>query len=323
MTLTATRRFVFKRTDQLSAREQAQFTELFGRVFGQELSREQFERKYLCTPLGHSHHGLMVVEDRIVGAYNLVPYLYECFGTRRLFGLSVDAMVDEEHRSGPFNLLKLARLVYREAVREDVVFAFGFPNDQAYEFTKKVLRWKTLGELDFYALPIRIGALRDSLRWINPLSRLCAAGWVHLPRPLKAGSAGVRIEKVCDAAFRRHRYDERHSVVRLKHGGECTYRIYEEEGGARALYLIDVTPLTADRFAEAVRVLHGIAASSADVMLYVGRLPFRPKGLLRVPPARWPRHIRMCGKVLDPERVDDRILQIENWNVNISNFDVR
>ena len=26
---------------------------------------------------------------------------------------------------------------------------------------------------------------------------------------------------------------------------------------------------------------------------------------------------------LDPERVDDRILQIENWNVNISNFDVR
>jgi hypothetical protein len=69
--------------------------------------------------------------------------------------------------------------------------------------------------------------------------------------------------------------------------------------------------------------VHGAAANHADVLLYVGRLPFRPGGCLRVP-SRWePRQIRLCGKVLRPEIVDERVFNIVNWNVNLSNFDVR
>jgi len=323
MISTATRQFVFKRTAQLSECERDQFRRLFERVFGKKLSEEQFERKYSQTPLGYSHHGFMVVEGHIVGAYNLVPYRYECFGIRQLFGLSVDAMVDQEHRSGPFNLVRMARLVYEEAVRDGVVFAFGFPNDQAYAFTRKLLKWADVGDLEFYALPINIGAFRSSLAWANPLSRLCAAALLRVPRFASARRFGFPIEKICDGAFRRHRYGKRHGVLHLKHGGDCMYCVYEEDSGIRVFYIIDVTPLTAGQFAEAVRRLHGVAASCADLMLYVGRLPFRAKGLLHLPPSRRPRRIRMCGKILDPQRVDERLLQIEHWSINISNFDVR
>jgi Acetyltransferase (GNAT) domain len=318
-----TRCFNFKRTSQLSAEEVEQFTDLFQRVFGKVMERTQFERKYLQTPLGHSYHGLMVVEGRIVGAYNLVPYRYHCFGAERLFGLSVDAMVDAEHRSGPFNLLKMARLVYEPAAQDGMVFAFGFPNDQACAFTERVLKWQNLGELDLYALPVNIGAFCQLLHWANPLSRLCAAGLVHLPKPFAGKRPHFRVEKVCDKAFCQHRYDERQNVIQLKRGGTCTYRVYEEDDGIRVLYIIDVNPLMPSGFAEAVRRLHGVAASCADLILYVGRLPFAPKGLLRVPASWRPRHIRMCGRVLNPKGFDERILQMENWNVNISNFDVR
>jgi hypothetical protein len=89
------------------------------------------------------------------------------------------------------------------------------------------------------------------------------------------------------------------------------------------LYLIDVLPLTKARVDEAVRRVYEVAASCADIILYVGRLPFRPRGLVRVPPSRRPRNIRMCGRVLDAAGIDDRVFQIDNWNVNISNIDVR
>jgi hypothetical protein len=318
-----TREFVFRRSDELSSHEREQFRALFGRVFGKDLSDKQFVSKYVSTPLGFSHHGLMAAGGQIVGAYNLVPYRYEYFGTQQVFGLSVDAMVDPLHRSGPFHLVKMARLVYEAARRDGVVFAFGFPNDQAYAFTRRILKWRCMGDLDFYALPLRIGRIRPSLAWADRISRFCSAGFIHVPRLSLTRAHRAPVQKVCDEAFRQHRYDERHGRFPLKHGGECTYRVYEEDGGVRALYIIDVEPLTAAHFGEAARRAYAIAASNADLMLYVGRLPFRPPGLIRVPRSRRPRCIRMCGKILDANVVDDRVFQIENWSVNISNFDVR
>ena len=93
--------FVFKRTNELSPEEKTQFLSLFAHTFPRTISREEFHRKYSCTPLGYSHHGLMVVDGTLAGAYNLIPYAYNCFGDRRLFGLSVDAMVAPDTGAGP------------------------------------------------------------------------------------------------------------------------------------------------------------------------------------------------------------------------------
>jgi hypothetical protein len=60
-----------------------------------------------------------------------------------------------------------------------------------------------------------------------------------------------------------------------------------------------------------------------DVLLYVGRLPFRPARMIRVPPSRRPQRVRMTGKILIPDLIDERVFALENWNVNLSNFDVR
>ncbi len=319
----ATLEVASKRTCDLSLQECDQFCELFRRVFRKSMDRNAFDRKYRKTPIGYSHHGLMMVKGQIVGAYSLIPYQYRCFGRECLFGLSVDAMIDERHRRGPFNLLRMAQLACEEAARDGVVFVFGFPNDQAYAFVRRVLRWTGLGELDFYVLPIRIGAVRPLLAWANALSRFISIVWIRLPRWSRAGPSRFPVEKICDEGFRRHRYGEQHGAIALKAGGEATYCIHEEDDGVRVLYIVDVTPLKADAFAEAVRKLHGVAMLRADLILYVGRLPFAPRGLIRVPLSMCPRPIRMCGKILDPRGVDERVLQMENWNINISNFDVR
>jgi len=317
------REFLFKTTDQFSLEEQEQFLLLFAKTFPRALGREEFVRKYLRTPQGHSYHGLMYVNGVLVGAYNLIPYVYDCSGLRRLFGLSVDTMIAAEHRGGPFHLMKMASLACDGARREGGCFAFGFPNENAYAFTCRVLKWVDMGELDFYVLPLRIGAIKRGLRWADLLSRLGAAAWVRLPSLSRPPVSRFAIEKVNDRQFKAHRYDGQHKRVDLGAGEECTYRTCLEADGVRTTYLIDVTPLTAGCFARAVRAVHARVAGGSDLLLYVGRLPFRPPGLFKVPPGRRPRRIRMCGRILDPRVLTEDVLNVEAWNVNVSNFDVR
>jgi hypothetical protein len=314
---------IFKTTDELSVSEREKFRKLFSHVFRKEINPCEFERKYMRTPLGYSYHGLMFSEDQLVGAYNIVPYLYECFGERMLFGLSTDMMVAEEHRGGPFNIVEMVHLVYQGLKRDNIGFVFGFPNNNAYRFTKHILKWSDIGELDFYALPINIAALRPGLSWANSIARLFAGSFARIPRVQREVRTNFNVQKVNGGDFEEHRYDDQYEVIDLAGGGKCLYRIYTEDGGVRTLYIIDVVPLTPKDFLGTMREIHAIADKHADLILYVGKLPFRPAGLIRIPRSKQPRRIMMCGKVLDSQSVDERVLHIENWNVNVSNFDVR
>jgi hypothetical protein len=321
--LAVNKNYVFKITSELSMTEREQFRKLFSRVFGKDISLNEFDRKYIRTPLGYSYHGLMFSKDRLVGTYNIIPYWYDYFGVRMLFGLSTDMMVDEECRGGPFNVIKIVRLVYEGLKRDNIGFVFGFPNNNAYQFTRRVIKWNDIGELDFFALPINIAALRPGLSWANSITRLCAESFAWISRAQREVCTNFNIQKVNGKCFEEHRYDDQYKVIDLPGGGRCLYRIYTEDNGVRTLYIIDVVPLTSKDFLEAVRQVNAIVDKRADLILYVGKLPFRPAGLIRIPRSKQPRRIMMCGKVLDSQLVDERVLHIENWNVNVSNFDVR
>lgn len=318
-----TPQYIFKKTNQLSIAEKEQHLELFSRVFAKKMSKEQFDRKYLYTPTVYSYHGLMNIDGLIVGAYNAIPYLYMYFGQKLMFSLSVDMMIDKQHRPGPFNLHKMANLVYDAMKKDGIAFLLGFPNDQAYDLNKKVLGYRDIGELDYYVLPLNIGAVIPKLKCLDFLSRSFARILMGLPRCRHKTQYEYCIEKVGGKAFDRHRYDASYGAVDLQQGGKCVYKIYTEPPGIKTLYVIDVYPLNRVCFDEAIARVYAECGRSIDMILYVGALPFRSRRLRRLPESRKPRRIRMCGKVLDPAVVDDRVFQVENWNVNISNFDVR
>lgn len=215
-----------------------QFLALFSLVFNKKMNVEQFNRKYLCTSHGYSYHGLMVVDKQIVGAYSTIPYLYNFFGKTVTFALSVDTMIDQQHRAGPFNLIKMTTLVYDAMKQDGVDFVMGFPNDNAYEFTKRVLKWRDIGELDYYVLPRNIGAVSPGLSLLNVFSRIYAGIKVSLPVPQKAADYKYNIEKVSGEEFDKHRYDQRHSIINLESRAKCVYTIHVEEQGIRAYILL-------------------------------------------------------------------------------------
>ena len=97
-----------------------------------------------------------------------------------------------------------------------------------------------------------------------------------------------------------------------------------EEDGVRVAYLIDVAPLSRPSIELAVKTICTNEKGAIDAVLYVGKLPFRPVNLKRIPKRFEPKPVRMAGKILIPNTVDESmIFNIDNWNVNLSNFDVR
>jgi hypothetical protein len=286
------------------------------------MTKNTFERKYFYTPKGYSYHALMLHESTIVGASSAVPGRYKFFDKEHIFSLSVDTMIDPRYRGGG-HLIKMIKLVHQGLIDDNISFIFGFPNEQFYAVQKRLLKYEDIGELDYYVLPLNIGSVVRKLKPLNFMSRSLCKLITQLCRTPKNSEAGHGIAKIIDKQFERHRYDTSYSRIALGNSAECIYKIYEEEGGIRALYIIDVVPPTAGSIARAVKDICRTALKDIDIIIYVSKLPSKHPGLWKTPDSKKPQRIRMTGKILIPDVIDSSVFEMNNWSVNISDFDVR
>lgn len=311
-----------KRSNELSAVEKQQICDLFERVFEKPMTHDSFEQKFEKNQNGFSYHGLMIEEDKIVGCYSVIPYKYCFFNQEYIFGLSVDTMIAEAYRGNPFNLKKMANLVYDGLKADGIPFVFGFPNDNVYLVRKKILKWQDIGLLDFYILPINIGAIKSKLKFLNILSRIFAKLINMFTGSKTANDSNYNIEKVNNKAFIDGRYDDSYSVNMIDRDSYFVYKIYDEEG-VKTAYIIDAYPLCQSNLENSVKELYNKEKNNIDLIMYVGHLDFNVKNLFKVPKKYQPKNVYMSGKILDDTLVDERIFGIKNWNVNLSNYDVR
>lgn len=315
--------YTHHKSHELTVIEKEQICELFHRVFGKKMTLEQFSSKFENAVNGYSFHGVMKDNGYIVGCYSAIPYQYTVGGHSYIFGLSVDTMIDEAYRGSPFILKRLAQLVFDDLKESGIPLIFGFPNSNFYLITKKILKWQDIGELDYYMLPINIGAFKRGLNFLNPLSRLVCKTLNLVARRNGKVSSSFNIEKIVDDQFVNHRYGSNYRKIDLANDSFFRYRLYEEDG-VRVAYIIDATPLDQQTIEMAVKTICANEKGSADAVIYVGKLPFRPVNLIKIPKRFEPKPVRMTGKILIPNMVDESmIFDINNWNVNLSNFDVR
>lgn len=316
-----------KKTKDLSSEEIKQINSLFFRVFNKEKTEEKFNQQFMGTMMGYSYHGLMMESGNIIGAYTAIPFNYQYYGKRIVFALSVDTMIDENYRGNPFNLKKMAGLVYNALIIDGIPFVFGFPNDNVYLIRKKVLGWCDIGLLDIYVLPIKIGAFFKKATLLNPFSQAASylannIFWTNRQARPNERQIDYPIEKINGPDFIQYRYDRSYQLIKNNDHDYFVYKIYNEDR-AKAAYLIDVFPLQRCYLENAVKYIYETERSSIDFIIYLGKLSFAPRNMFRVPAKIAPRQIHMSGKILTAGLINDRIYDINNWNVNLSNFDVR
>lgn len=327
----------YANTFQLSAADKCQICALFERVFGKTKSLAQFSHQCENTILGYSFHALMRSRDTIVGVYTHIPFEYRFGDRRHLFALSVDTMIAPDHRGHPMNLVRMANYVHEAEIAAGIPFVFGFPNETSYLFTKRAFKWRDVGTLDYYLLPIRVSSYDIRLLPLDIITRALSWG-VNLfvqtedaKEPNASDNRILLIEKSNSAAFHKYRYNlfpVDYRSISLGFDTYCTYvlkphyPIHPLLDKLKVGFILDVYPLRKAAFERAVRHLYR-DEPGLDLIVFVGKLPFTLRNMFKLPKRYEPRQFRMAGRVLIEGVLDEQALfDINCWNVNLSNFDL-
>ncbi len=317
-----------KKTHELSNSEKQQICDLYAEVFKKVKLLDEFERQFAGTFLGYSYHVIINDQKRIVGSWSFVPCRYFYFGSVQTFVLSVDTMIAQHYRGKSGTLLAMADLSYKALKNDNISFILGFPNEKFYPITRKVIGWEHIGILDYYILPIRIGSILPSLTLFNAVSIWIAWVFNAFASDIKnitiksTESDNGQIYKIADDEFIAYRYDEKYNVIKYRDSRFFVYRIYREEANQVA-YILDFNPRQKEHLESIVKYIYEKEKDNIDIILYIGNLNYNPVNLIRVPDRFQPRQVNMCGKILLDDAVDERIFVLDNWHVNLSNYDVR
>jgi len=121
---------------------------------------------------------------------------------------------------------------------------------------------------------------------------------------------------------------ESYNVTRYKRsdgkysfGDGFVYKIMEYEG-IRTVFLIDVFEKSAKNFCRAVKYIIKHEGCNFDILLYPGHLRFAHSGMIKIPHKYEPKRFVLTGKLLDKSFEFEGFWDINNWDTNLSNYDL-
>lgn len=312
---------IVKKTTELTSDDIDQINQLYIAVFDHSRTEEEFKSQYVNTPYGYSYHALLKEGDELIGFHSGIPFYYYNGGQRFVAGLGINTMIAVGHRDF-FNVRDLFMACENSMKEEGCVLRLGFPNDNSYPVLKKGFKYKDIGKLDTFFLPIRIGGIKPSLRILNPLSRLFSWGVILLSR-LSCN------EKICEFQYHKDRDDfdnyrykwfDGYQIVE-RGNAKAHYRVSNHEG-VRTAFVLDVYPRSKKIFDAMVREIYRRESKKIDLIMYVGHLTFHPNSLIKMPHKIEPKHFNFTCKPLVKDLFDESLYNIDNWDVNLSNYDL-
>lgn len=312
-----------KKTTELSRAEVEKINNLFNYVFKRNRNAQLFFDMFLNTFLGYSYHVLLYEGNELIGHHAGIPFIYNRDEEHFLVGLGLDSMTHPKHRDF-FNVRDMFKACEEAMATDGCVLRIGFPNDNSYPILKKGFKYKDIGKLNTYFLPIKISGVKPNIKMLNPLSRLlsaCIIGLSSFSRSKRVFSYKYGKDRSC---FDDTRYKWFGGVdyCKIEVDGIKAYYKTQVQEGVKTLFILDVWPISKNGFDKIVRVIYKKEHKGIDMIIYVGHLPFTPMSLITMPHKFEPKHFNFTCKPLVKDYFDDSIYDINNWDVNLSNYDL-
>lgn len=314
--------FEVKKTSELSKEERSQIIGLYNSIFEENWNDSIFENQYLNNVKGDSIHVLMKSDGVVVGHDAGTPSFYKINGNQVPAMCNVDTMIHPNYR-GIENYYDLMKTAFDKFSDEGYEFVYGFPNDKAFPLVTGIKVMKFVGNLDTYCLPFRIGGVKNNLGFLNWASILLCNCWMYISSCFASKKVQSFLIEKDTETFNETRYkrmDGNYSKVTLP-GLDFVYKVEDYEG-IRAAFLIDVTQKSAKNFCRAARYIWRHEKKNCDIVLYVGVLPFKNTGFIKIPRKYEPKKFNFTAilntKVLGKKEFYD----LRSWDINLSNYDL-
>lgn len=313
-------KIIAKKSNELSSGEIRGLYKLYERVFHEKRNEKFFYDQYCNTSKGYSYHALAIDDGKVVGHNVYVPFEYIKANKENFtLVLSIDAMVDPDYQ-GKGIYRKLLTACEKIALSEDVKIRIGFPNENSYPIQKKVFKYHDFGTLGVYMLPLKPSKISKWLKFLNPISSLITYLKIRRCDDKEANRVIFKRNIENFNSFRYNWFDGEYNIVSLPDGTRIVYKDYSFKS-IPATFLIDINPLTDKSLQAACKYIYKNNINSAFV-IFVGILPFRTKCMLKIPKFAEPKNFHFVGKIYDVEFFGEDGLKKENWDINLSSFDL-
>ena len=315
--------FPVYRTVDLTDAQKKGICNLFHEVFHFEKTLEHFEQQFGKASNMGSYHCIAEKNDKIIASFSYIPYNYEVDGRIAKFAVGVDTAVSADAKIGEFGVYFMFQALVKRMRDDNIEFIYGFPNNNFYGYNTHILGLKDIGILDFYVLPLALGQILPILRYFDPLINIFFCAICHIMKFFACRNSVVPSIRLIDSeTFRNQRYDHRHHLIILDDGSEAIYMLYSEKKIGTVAYLVDLTNVSKYNLYEAFLKIAKKEKGHISMIAYpTGRLPFF--SIFRIPMHFLPRKLHFVGKGLANNRSDDVYLALNNWKINLSNFDTR
>lgn len=312
-------------TTEWTERDWATYVIGFNEVFEKDYSVSYFQKKYTTVTGGCAFHALLLNDVfEVVGGCTVLPCLYKRKSETFLNGLAVDVFIREEYRVDPLMLRRMYSQLRKLLDIKGVVAVMAVPNATAYPYWVNVVKWKDVGCISYWVLPVRLGNVLHKLKFVNLFSIVYAyivTGFSSLLALNNARAKEFTYLIHGEDGFIKHRYDGDYKVFQYNKSFYA-YRLVEEEG-IKTAYLLEATNDGYRSFRVFVQAVKAILKERVDIVLYVGKIGFFQTLFLKVPRKMEPKLLPLtCDLISKDEKYTD-IYTMDYWDFGLKNYDVR
>lgn len=316
-------------TNMLSTSEWLSYLLNFNALFATNHNISYFKHKYNTVVDGHSYHALLLNDNHdIVGGCTVMPYNYKKKSEEVKLGQAVDVFICEEYRTDPLMLKRMYSELKKILIINGIISVIAVPNDTAYPYWKNIVKWKDIGDLSYWVLPLRLGNIIKKNKFLNIISLILIRVFVFINKVLslifnKRERKSV-YEIKFDKIFINNRFSKDHIKV-LQKDIAFYFRLVKEDG-IQTAYLIYAKQNNRVSFKSLIKsVSYIIKNTDADLILYVGPLKLFQTLFIKVPRKFEPKKLPLTCDILEEyNRVKYAdMLEFKNWNFGLLNYDVR
>lgn len=301
----------------------------FNDVFNKNLNVSYFKQKYNKVVDGHSYHALLYDENQdIVGGCTVIPLIYKKNKELVKIGQAVDVFILEEYRTDPLMLRRMYVKLKKCLIANNIIAVMAVPNSTVYSYWKNVVKWKDVGRLRYWVIPLRLGNILKKSNTLNLFSLYLINMWIlfnnllsfFINKKEKKSLYELRI----DETFLGYRFTKNHNKVVI--GDFTFYYTINNEKGIQTAYVLDAREGNQVSFKALIKASKFIAKkTNVDLILYIGPLKLFQTIFLKVPKKFEPKELPLTCDILDEVNFKNYadMLEIKNWNFGLLNYDVR
>lgn len=319
---------IVKQTSHITDKEWIVYVNSFNFTFGKKYDKDYFIQKYFKTTDNNSYHSLLYDNETIVGSCSVIPQPYIFVNDGIKVGLAVDVFILETYRTDPLLLYKMYNKLKRTLIDHGFQIVIAVPNDTIYSYWKTIVKWKDIGNLNYYTYPLKAGnIIKKQITVSNFFSEIICNISLKLSSFVctKEKKSAIRIDK-SQKVIEEQRYNSSHTLVVIGNTF-FSYRIVLEED-IQTCYLIDFynkNTFLKDSKSLTQAITYIKNKHQFDHIVYIGKIPFFQLSMIKVPYRFEPRHLNLTIDFLSffEEKTTNILLRKSHWDFGLFNYDVR